>query len=665
MMRRGLLTVWAAVACGGDPEAKSSSEPAPETQDSATPDDCIDDAEFFAQTGAPLLDADCAACHVPDGAAGSTSFLWTTGTQDDVLEVNYTMLQQLLDTVGADTLLSKPTAQVSHGGGLRFDVLDGDYAVLHELVARLEQPGACAHPGSPPLTCDDGGIHPGAAPLRRLTDLQYAALVKDTLQVELPEGIFPATPLGDGFRTAATANGVSAAGAESILLAAEYVADSVALETALDCGASRDACARSWLLDRAGALWRRPLWASESALITRFLDAGLDPEEGARMGIFVALQSPQALYLDALAAERMGDGDDPVHAVDAFAVASRLAFFVGDGPPDAELREAAASGELSTRDGVATQARRLVGLPRTTGVVARFHQDWLDLHQLRDMLKDTARFPLWDDALVDDMFTETDLFTTEVVWMGEATFDALLFSPTTWVTPSLADIYGLSADTDDWSRLTLDPHTRPGVLSRTGFLGAHSYAAASAPVRRGAWIVENLLCEDLAPPPGIDTTLPEESAEIRTIRDKLAAHAADPACRSCHDRIDPIGFSLEHFDGIGAWRDSWDNGIAVDATGSLEEPPGDFEGYSEMIALVGTSGRAKACYAQRWFEYAVGRPAGPGDACSLRTLADRFTDSGGDIPQLIVDISLTDAFLYRTESGFDPHDLPETTDASE
>ena len=663
MMRKLNYLVLGAIACGSSPDPKTADG----ASDSAVPDsidtdDCIDDASFFADEAAPLLDADCATCHVAGGAASATAYVWMPLAEEGALDANYAMLQHLVDTLGADTVLAKPTAQLSHGGGLRFDVLDAEYAVMHELVARIQQPGACAHPGRPPLTCDDGGIHPGAAPLRRLTDLQYAALVEDTLDVVVPEGVFPATPLGGGFRTAASVNTVSAAGAESILLAAEHVADHVLLDDILDCGDTPEACGRTWLLDRGAALWRRPLSDAEQTLLTRFLDAGLGAEEGVRMGLFVALQAPQALYLDARASDRVRQTDDPsqdVHTVDSFAVASRLSFFVTDAPPDAELLAAAAAGELSTREGVANQARRLVASAGSTGVVARFHQDWLDLHLMRDMLKDTERFPQWDDALVDAMFAETDLFTTEVVWSGEATFDALMFSPTSWVTPALADIYGVSSS-DGWNRVGLDPDTRPGVLSRTGFLTAHSYAAASAPVRRGAWVVENLLCEDLVPPPGIDTTLPEESEDIQTIRDKLAAHAADPACRSCHDRIDPIGFSMEHFDGLAAWRDEWDSGIPVDATGSLDDPSGDFDGFSEMIALVGTSERARACYAQRWFEYALGRPAGPGDACSLRMLANRFEDTGGDIRGLLVDVALTDAFLYRTTNGLDPHDTAGT-----
>lgn len=662
----GMLGLIGLAACGGpsekstgsDAPADSPVDPDTASEGEAEPDDCIDDTEFFADVAAPMLDTECALCHVEGGAAAGTSYVLLPLANAGALEANQATLQAVVEALGSQVLLDKPTGQTSHGGGTRFDLLDARFAVLHELAARIESPGACSHPGTPPLTCDDGQVHPGAAPLRRLTDHQYQTLVHDVFGVPLPPGLFPATPLGDGFRTAASNNPVSASGAESILLAAEYVSAEVDLDAVLDCGAADAAdCGRAYLLDRAEAAWRRPPSAEEQAILTRFLDAGLSVEDGLRMGIFVMLQAPGALYLDSAVTE--GASTD-VFALDPHAIASRLSFFVTDGPPDDTLHAAALDGSLSTRAEVASHAARLVAQPRTAGVVARFHQDWLHLHLLRDQLKDLDAYPQWTDELVEEMVAETDLFTTEVVWMGDATFDALMFDTTTWVTPELADVYGVTAPDVGWNRVELPADTRSGVLSRTGFLAAHSYAAASAPVRRGSWVLENLLCEELVPPPGINTTLPEYDGEIETIRDKLAAHAADPSCRSCHDRIDPIGFSFENFDGIGAWRDHWETGIAVDATGSLDEPAGDFDGYGEMIALVASSERARACYAQRWFEYALGRPAGPGDACSLRMLADRFEASGGDIRSLLVDITLTDAFLYRTASALDPHDPAES-----
>ena len=660
------------VGCGSQSTGKPAGDEVTPSEDSGGAadggvDGCIDDATFFAETASPVLQSECLGCHVADGAAGSTRYVLVPGADAAALQANQTMVASLVADVGSETVLAKPTGGQTHGGGLRFDVLDGRYAVLHELVARTASPGGCGHPGEAPLTCDVAAIRPGSAPLRRLTDHQFDVLVLDVYGVVLPDGLFPSTQPGDGFRTFALNNGVSASGAESMMLAAEHVADAVPLSDVLDCGDGPEACGRAWVLDRAAAAFRRPLSESEAALVTRFLDAGVGAEEGVRMGIFVTLQLPQVVYLDTATAGPVVQAAEleaaDVVAVDPFAVASRLSFFLTDGPPDAELWAAAAAGELATRAQVSAHAWRLVSHPRSTGVVAGFHQDWLHLDQLDDMLKDTARYPGWTDALVADMHTETDLFTTEVVWMGDATFDALMFSNATWVTPELATIYGVDVDGSGWQRVALDGDVRPGVLGRVGFLSAHSYAAASAPVRRGAWVLEELLCEQLQPPPEVDLTLPDESAEILTIRDKLAVHTSDTSCRTCHDRIDPIGFSFEHFDGIGAWRATWESGIAVDATGSLELPSGDFDGYAEMIGLVASSDRARECYARRWFEYGVGRRSEPGDACSVRTLGQRFDESGGDIRALLVDVALTDAFLYRTVDGADP--LSDDTDGGD
>ncbi len=665
---------WFAMAACGSPPTKSGETEAATANTPRTPDvpvvedtdvSCIDDAAFFEASGGPLLQAECATCHTATGPASGTRFVLDA---DASTEDQLTMLQDLVAAITPEAVLARPTGQASHGGGLRFDVLDPRYDVLHELVYRANAPGGCERPVPAPLTCRDGAIHPGATPLRRLTDQQFAQLVADTFDITLPDGLFPSTPLGGGFRTDAIRNGVSDAGAESILNAAEFVADALSVDDLLACGESPDDCARAALADWATRAWRRTPSDAELSILTRFIDAGVGAEDGLRMGVFVLLQTPQTVYLHSEAdSPTTTDNALPVYRLHADAVADRLSFFLTDGPPDESLRAAAAAGRLSSRAEVAVEAQRLLDDPRTARVVSRFHEDWLDIHILRTMSKDTSVYPGWSPELVDDIIAETNLFTTEVVWMGDATLDALLFDHTTWVTPALADIYEQDTAEDGWQRVSLDPTQRPGILSRTAFLASHAYAATSAPVRRGAWVLEALLCEDLTPPPGINTTLPEESAEIRTIRDKLAAHAADPACQSCHVRIDPIGFSMENYDGIGAWRDNWESGIPVDASGSLESPAGDFVGLAEMISLVGTSSRARGCYARRWFEYAVGRPAGPGDACTLATLASRFDESGGDIRSLLVDITLTDAFLYRTETGEDPWDTSSAgaTDESE
>ena len=609
-------------------------------------DDCVTDAEQYADDVAPLVQSDCVACHVDGGSAAATRYRLVPGADATTQATNRAMFDALVTGTedGAELLLTKPTGQTSHGGGTRFDLLDPPYAVLHELVARLQEPGACAHPGEPPITCD-GTVRPGPAPLRRLTDIQVDNSIIDIFDVALPTALFPATPANAEFRTFASNNTVSAAGAESIQLTAEYVSTALELDAVLDCGDATDTCARRQLLSWARALYRRPLTEAEENLATRFLDAGLPPADGLRMGVELLLQSPQFLYLDAPAATPV-EGD-PAARLDDFAIAARLSYFLTDRPPDAPLTAAAEAGEVHSRAQVRAHALRLVASPLAAPVVARFHRDWLDLYRFEGHFKDTDLYPLWSDDLVSSMETEIDLFTTEVVWLGDGRFDTLMFSTTTWVDADLASLYGLPDPGPGWHRVELDPATRPGVLTRAGFLASHAYAASSSPVSRGAFVLEEVLCEDLNPPADINMDLPEESEDAPTIRERLAQHWTDPSCSSCHSSIDPIGFAFEHYDALGAWRDHWESGIAVDATGALEDPAGAFDGAAELVALVGNTDQARECYAERWFEYAIGRPTHAEDACSVRTLGERFLESGGDIRTLLVDVAMTDAFLFR------------------
>ena len=154
-----------------------------------------------------------------------------------------------------------------------------------------------------------------------------------------------------------------------------------------------------------------------------------------------------------------------------------------------------------------------------------------------------------------------------------------------------------------------------------------------------------MLCEELAVPPDVNTVIPEESEEANNIRERLLQHRTDSSCSGCHDKIDPIGFSFENFDAVGAWREDWENGVPIDSTGDLDL--GSFNGAAELIAMMATTDTAKECYTKRWFEYALGRPAETEDLCTLDHLQTRFVQSNGNIRSLLVDIAMSDAFLYR------------------
>ncbi len=629
-----------------DPEPDPSPDPAPDPAPDPEPEPgaCVTDADFFAAEVEPILSADCVVCHREGGAGALTRYVLQPFDGPAATAANHALLVGLVTDhpdFGA-LLVDKPTNAVSHGGGRRFDAADPRATALRRFVERARDPEDCVEP-APPIEdpCAPGAVRPGTTALRRLTDSQYRHSVADIFGVEVPPGLFPVTTLDRDFRTWAVNNTVSAAGAESIMLAAEHVAARVDADAGVTCAEEPADCGRRSALHLAERAFRRPLRPAEAALIEGLFAADLEPQAALRRAVELILQSPQFLYLS----DAPGAPEADAAPLDPHALAARMSYFLVDTAPDDALIAAAAAGELSTRAGVAAQARRLVADPRARRALTAFHRDWLDVWRLQNTTRDPARYPAFGPHTVDAMLTELDLFVTEVVWAGDARFDTLLYGDVTWVDRALAPIYGLPDPGDGWHRVRLDGD-RPGVLTRSAFLAAHAYAGSSSPVQRGAFVLHDLLCETLDPPADVNMDLPEPSEEARTIRERLRQHWTAPACRACHERIDPIGFAFEHFGALGEWRDTWDDGLPIDASGAFEEQ-GVFDGAAEMIAAVGAAEQVRTCYATRWFEYAVGRPAEPEDTCAVRALAERFAASDGDIRNLLVDITLTDAFRYR------------------
>jgi hypothetical protein len=640
------------LACGSGPGGPSPDVPTvTEPTGSSTTDpgttDCVTDEAFFAASMSAVAQADCIACHVEGGVAGATRHVLLPDTEADHLEVNRAVLELLaLEQIEGESLLRlKALGEANHGGGPRMTLLDDAYAVLDEFVARTEQPGGCEHPGELPEACVAGEVEPGTVPLRRLTDVQVANAMRDLVGFAPSPGVFPKTGAGSSYSTWADANVMSSAGVEGVMNAAEEVADAVAADlSTTGCAPSDAVCLKGWVDALAGRAWRRPLSSEEQALIDVVWASDADPVEQVRRTVGLLFQTPQFLYLDEQGGEAI---DADVQHLDDHAIASRLSFFLLHTTPDDALLDLAASGALHTRAQVLAKALELVHDPRALPVVAQFHQDWLHTYQLDTIAKDASVYPQFGPSLVADMKTELDLFTTEVVFSGNGTFDELLYGRTTWTTPALDALYGTSSARtgDGWERRELDA-TRPGVLSRTAFLTAHSYSATSAPVRRGVFVIEQMLCEALTPPPGISLEL-EEPTETNTIRDRLSNHAQG-TCAECHDTIDPVGFAFEHYGALGEWRDEWANGIPVDATGTLDDPVvGSFNGLSEMLAVVDHESIIRDCYVRQWFQYAVGRPAELEDTCALDTLGSRFELTGGDLHDLLAQLAATDAMRTR------------------
>ncbi|MCZ7639781.1 MAG: DUF1592 domain-containing protein [Verrucomicrobia bacterium] len=249
-------------------------------------------------------------------------------------------------------------------------------------------------------------------------------------------------------------------------------------------------------------------------------------------------------------------------------LASRLSYFLWSTLPDEALLALAERGEL--RRNLEAQVRRLLADPRADALVEHFAGQWLQFHTLAVVTPDRRTYPEFDEPLREAMRRETELFVHTILREDRSVLE-FLDADWTYVNARLARHYGLDGiEGDAFRRVSLAGTARGGVLTQGSFLTLTSNPTRTSPVKRGKWVLDNLLGEPPPPPPPGVPEL-EESANARlsgTLRERMEQHRADPMCASCHALMDPIGFGFENFDGIGAWRDR-DGEHAIDAAGAL------------------------------------------------------------------------------------------------
>jgi len=518
--------------------------------------------------------------------------------------------------------------------------------------------------GAEDTTRSCGGLVPDTTPLRRMTDTQFANTVHDLLGEQIAVADFPASQPAEGnFSTDAAANVVSDIGVSSIFYAVEDVArqaSATQLDALLPCAPAQvDAdCVRTFVADFGERAYRRPLSERElSTLEAAWNDQPADADTTERMEVVlsVMLFSPQFLYITQGGGEPVDrtapDGSALVRLSD-WEIASRLSFALWDSMPDEELFAAARAGELHTKDQVREQARRLLGDPRAEPVIARFHVEWLGVEHLPNLAKSEVAHPGWSSELASDMVEETERYVVAVT-RGGGRFADLIGGEgarETVLNDRLAAHYGVpgGGGPDDWAPASY-PEQRAGVLTQAAFLAAHADTVDPNPVKRGAYIQRRILCDQIpAPPPDIPA-LPDTPSG-KTKRDVLAAHRANAACATCHDRIDPSGLALETFDAIGAWR-TRENGVDIDPAGTFPELEGealgDFSDARQMVDLLSTSELAHGCYAQNWFHYVTGEQVTAEEACVNEAVGSNFVGADGDVEDLLLDLVSMPSFLHR------------------
>ena len=489
-----------------------------------------------------------------------------------------------------------------------------------------------------------------ASPVRRLSHAEYDRTVRDLLGTTLAPGrAFAADREVRGFDNHAAALHVPPVLAEQYLEAAHALADEVDVAALLGCepAALSEGCGEAFVARFGRRALRRPLAEDEALELVGFLDeaaAAYGPEEAVRLLVAALLQSPDFLY-------RLEDEAPETAEVGPYELASRLSYFLWGSTPSDALLDAAASGALATREGVEAEAVRLLSDARAREQVDHFHRQWLELAEVERLAKDPALQPGWDPALAGAAGDGLLAFARHVVFEGEGTVEELLLAPYGFGDERVAALHGASPP-DASGRFELDPEVRVGLLGQAGFLAVFAKPSQSSPVQRGRFVRERLLCQDILPPPGdVVLQVPDASVEgaAATTRERYARHTSETACYACHRLMDPIGFGLEHFDEVGAYR-SRDGGQPVDATGEILEggdAEGAFDGAPALAARLAGSERVRRCLATQWFRFAAGREEQPDDGCARNAIEQAFADAGGDLRELLVAIAASDTFRLK------------------
>ena len=592
-------------------------------------------------------------------------------------------------------------------GGL---VLDGDGPGLEAWtrVADALRSGAMPPPGRPRpspgelvalatwldaqvFRCSGPDAEPGRVTMRRLNRAEYDRTIRDLIGLDLGlAASFPADDLGEGFDTNGDVLSIPPILMEKFLEAADRAIAEAArspgvwaklIDPAPDAippslrkptfAARTEPVKRIGrpspvgpvaedpevvALRRAGEVlrgfadraFRRPATADELARLVGLVESarkdGDGPDEAIRHAFKAVLIAPAFLFH---VEEELGQ--DGLQPLGDFELAARLSYFLWGSLPDDELYGLAVRGELGRGDHLADQARRMLRDPKAMALVDGFVAQWLQLGALRDATPDPGRFPDFDEPLRRSMLRETLLFAGAIV-REDRPVSEFLDAGFTFVDERLARHYGISGVSGDrFRRVSLEGTGRSGVLTQASILTVTSNPTRTSPVRRGRWVLDTLLGVAPSPPPAGVEGLKPGSGEGRpeTLRHRMERHRAEPGCASCHARMDPLGFALEGFDGIGSRR-SLDEGRPIDASGTL--PGGEsFAGASGLRDVLVARREAFArCLAGKLLTYALGRGLGPSDRCAVDEIVSKLGEGGGRFSSLVAAVVESRPFRERS-----------------
>jgi hypothetical protein len=287
---------------------------------------------------------------------------------------------------------------------------------------------------------------------------------------------------------------------------------------------------------------------------------------------------------------------------------------------------------------------------KASALVDNLAGQWLYTRALAEHEPDQNYFPDFDESLGQAMQQESRLFFQELL-SDKQPVETLLTADFAFLNARLATHYGISGVSGaDFQKVQLSDKKRGGVLGQGSVLTVTSFPNRTSPVKRGRWVLEQLWCVEVKPPPaGVEVDLPQDAPEGTTLKDQLAKHREDPGCATCHNLMDPVGLALENFDGIGNFREL-DNGAPVDPAGVL---PGDIpvDGPIELANVIAADSRFPACVTKQFFTYALGRGPTKADDDYFNEMLENLGGQGFALEDLIIEIVKSEPFRMRQQGG--------------
>jgi len=527
---------------------------------------------------------------------------------------------------------------------------------------------------SHPLKCERPITENGkTSPLARLTDDEYMNTLRDLFdgvvsKSKLPKrSDLPAEPREGLFSTNVSTQTVESNRADVYLdgalsVAGEAVKD---IDGLMGCEPSKESeeadCVEGFIEDFGLRAWRRPLTDDEKEDAMNLFKSSRDEfdfETSVQSVVAGLISAPQFLYRIEKGAGK--ETDDSGLRLSSYEMASRLSYLLWDSMPDPELFEAAEDGKLLAPDDIEEQARRMLADDRAHEAMASFYDEWLQLDRVHARLSadkkatgDGEPYEGYGEDQANDLIESLNRFLDDAFFNGDHSMKRLFTSNRGYVSDNIADIFGVDGPgKSGFKRVDLPEDERSGLLTQPGFMGGWSHETEQAPILRGAFIMEHILCAPSPDPP--DNVIPEirdvPNREDLTYRQFVENTVQQGACKGCHEVIDGYGFLFENYDGIGAYQTK-ERHLDIDATGTVRgtlDLDGDYDNGIEFSKKLAQSEQAAQCIVQNYYEYAMARGRVKEDGCAIAPLTDGFIEDGMDFHTLVTRLVRSSAFRFRT-----------------